>query len=69
MKLQATPKLMFGGKCVSIGLQREGYTHELFTVVVRKVDNDLYVCVTETANPNIVVENTYSDYFTEGDAT
>lgn len=58
---------MFGGQCVSIGLQREGYVDELFTVVVRRVDNDLYVCVTETANPDIVIENDYRDYFNDGD--
>jgi hypothetical protein len=67
MKLQATHKLIGGGECVSIGLQREGYVDELFTVVVRRVDNDLYVCVTETANPHMVNDNTYPDYFNDGD--
>jgi hypothetical protein len=67
MKLQATHKLIGGGECVSIGLQREGYIDELCTVVVRRVDNNLYICVTETANPDIVIENDYPDYFNDGD--
>jgi hypothetical protein len=67
MKLKATHKLIGGGRRISIGLQRKGYIDELFTVVVRRVHNDLYVCVTETANPNMVNDNIYSDYFTEGD--
>jgi len=66
MKLKATHKLIGGGQCISIGLQRKGYIDELFTVVVRRVDNDLYVCVTETANPNMVHDNVYSNYFTAG---